>query len=95
MLHVELYARKDFPVQCEMGQAHGVVMDLLQKANLLNKGYHLFTDIFYTKPVLAQALCTAGTLLTGTVRVNSRGIPVIPTLAVGGCVDYRRVRRIP
>ena len=46
VLHVELYAGKDFPVQCEMGQAHGVVMDLLQKANLLNKGYHLFTDNF-------------------------------------------------
>ena len=90
MIHVELYAGKDFPVQFEMGQAHGVVMDLLQKANLLNKGYHLFTDHFYTKPVLAQGLCTAGTLLTGTVRGNSRGIPVIPSLAVGECYDYRR-----
>ena len=38
VIHVELYAGKDFPVQCEMGQAHGVVMDLMQKANLLNKG---------------------------------------------------------
>ena len=25
-------------MQCEMGQAHDVVMDLMQKANLLNKG---------------------------------------------------------
>ena len=46
VIHVELYAGKDFPVPCEMGQAHGVVMDLMQKANLLNKGYHLFTDNF-------------------------------------------------
>ena len=55
-----------------------------------NIGYHLFTDNFYTKPVLAQALCTAGTLRTGTVHGNSRGIPVIPSLAVGECIDYRR-----
>ena len=57
VLHVELYAGKDFPLPCEMGQAHGVVMDLMQKANLLNKGYHLFTDNIYTKPVLDQVLC--------------------------------------
>ena len=72
----------------EIGQALGVVMDLMQKANLLNKGYHLFTDNLYTKPVLAQGLCTAATLLSGTVRGNSRGIPVIPSLAVGECIDY-------
>ena len=54
-----------------MGQAHGVVMDLMQKANVLNKGYHLFTDNFYTKPILAQ------TLLTGTIRHNSRGLPAL------------------
>ena len=69
-------------MQYEMGQAHGVVMDLMQKANLLNKGYDIFTDNLFTKPVLAQALCTAGTLLTGTVRGNSRGIPVIPAQVV-------------
>ena len=90
VIHVELYAGTDFPVQCEMGQAHGVVMDLLQKANLLNKGYHLSTDNFYTKPAFDQALCTTGTMLTGTVRANSRDIPVIPnTLAIGECLDYR------
>ena len=51
----------------------------MTKANLPNKGYHLFTDNFYTKPVLAQTLLDAGTMLTGTIRGNSRGIPVVPT----------------
>ncbi|KAI0210139.1 hypothetical protein LSAT2_005143, partial [Lamellibrachia satsuma] len=73
------------------GQAHGVVMDLMRKANLLNKGYHLFTDNFYTKPVLATTLMQAGTLLTGTVRANSRGLPTLPTkMDVGEVLNYRR-----
>ena len=41
-------------MQCEMGQAHGVVMNLMQKATLLNKGYDIFTDNLFTKPVLVQ-----------------------------------------
>ena len=44
VLHVELYAEKDFPIHSDMRQAHGVVMDLMRKGNLLNKGYHLYTD---------------------------------------------------
>ena len=91
MLHVELYAGKDFPIHSDMGQAHGVVMDLMRKANLLNKGYHLFTDNFYTKPVLATTLMQAGTLLTGTVQANSRGLPTLPTkMDVGEVLNYRR-----
>ena len=72
VMHVELYAGKDFPIRSDMGQAHGVVMDLMRKANVLDKGYHLFTDNFYTKPALAETLLGAGTLLTGTVRGNSK-----------------------
>ena len=53
-------------------------MDLMRKCHLLNKGYHLFTDNFYTKPLLARILDTEGTLLTGTVRSNSKGLPAIP-----------------
>ena len=67
-----------------MGQAHGVVMDLMRKANLL-------TDNFYTKPVLATTLMQAGTLLTGTVQGNSRGLPTLPTkMDVGEVLNYRR-----
>ena len=90
VLHIELYAGKDFPIRSEHGQAHGVVMDLMRKCHLLNKGYHLFTDNFYTKPLLARILDTEGTLLTGTVRSNSKGIPAIPAkLNVGQMVQFR------
>ena len=77
--HVEIYAGKDFPIQSDEGQAQGVVMELMGMSNLLNKGYHLITDNFYTKPVLAQTLLDAQTLLTRTVRANTKGLPSIPT----------------
>ena len=44
VMHVELYAGKDFPIRSDMGKAHGVVMDLMRKAYVLDKGYQLFTD---------------------------------------------------
>ena len=91
VLHVELYAGKDFPIHSDMGQAHDIIMDLMRKANLLNKGYHLFTDNFYTKPALATTLMQAGTLLTGTVQGNSRGLPTLPTkMDVGEVLNYHR-----
>ena len=90
VMHVELYAGKDFPIHSDMGQAHAVVMKLLREANVLNKGYYLFTDNFYTKPVLATELSAANTLLTGTVCHNSRGLPVLPgRLDIGESVNYR------
>ena len=86
VLHVELYAGKDVPIHSDMGQAHAVVMKLLREAN----GYHLFTDNFYTKLVLANELSAANTLLTGTVRHNSRGLPVLPgRLDIGESMNYR------
>ena len=90
VLQVELYAGKDLPIHNDMGQAHAVVMELLREANVLNKGYNLFTDNFYTKPVLANEPSAANTLLTGTVRHNSRSVPVLPgRLDIGGSVNYR------
>ena len=91
VLHIELYAGKDFAVQSEHGQAHAVVMTLLQKANLLNKGHHLFTNNFYTKPTLAKKLDGKTTMLTGTVRGNSRGLPELPRkLKVGEAQFFRQ-----
>ena len=42
VLHIELCAGKDFPLHS--GQAHAVVTTLMEKAALLDKGHHLFTD---------------------------------------------------
>ena len=44
VLHVELYAGKYFPIRSDPGQADGIVIDLMTKVHLLNKGHHLFTD---------------------------------------------------
>lgn len=79
------------------GQAVGVVKHLLQQSRLLNKGFHLFTDNFYTKPVLADYLYDNGTLLTGTIRSNSKGLPKdIGKLqvSVGECKAYRDDKKL-
>ena len=78
VLHVAFYADNDFPIHSDMRQGHGVVMDLMRQCNMLNKGYQLFTDNFYTKPALAEVLLKAGTLWTGTVRAHSKGLPPVP-----------------
>lgn len=74
--HMELYAGKELNIQHDEGQAFGVVTNLMQKSDLFMKGYHLYTDNFYTKPRLAEYLLDRKTLLTGTVRHNSKGMPV-------------------
>lgn len=43
--------------------------------NYLNKGYHLFTDNFYTSVELARSLYQKSTYLTGTIRRNRKLVP--------------------
>ena len=93
LLHLIMYAGKDLDISYDDGQAVGVVKLLLNRAQLLNKGFHLYTDNFYTKPILAEFLFQNKTLLTGTVRRNSRGLPgEVKTLnvAVGDSKHYRK-----
>ncbi|GFR84803.1 PiggyBac transposable element-derived protein 4-like [Elysia marginata] len=75
VVQVRLYAGKDFDIHHGEGQAFGVVKELMTVSQLLNKGYHLHTDNFYTKPALAEYLLQHKTMLTGTVRVNSKNLP--------------------
>ena len=83
VVHVELFAGKDFPNHSDMGQAHGVVMDLMRKVNLLKKGYQYSPTIF--------TLLKEKTLLTEIVRTNSKGLPPLVTkMNVGQIVNYRR-----
>lgn len=42
---------------------------------LLDKGYHVFTDNYYTCPALYEALIKRQTSCTGTVRSNRLGMP--------------------
>uniref|UniRef100_A0A1B6K9E3 PiggyBac transposable element-derived protein domain-containing protein n=1 Tax=Graphocephala atropunctata TaxID=36148 RepID=A0A1B6K9E3_9HEMI len=43
-------------------------MDIMQKAELLDKHLHLFTDNFYTNIPLAEKLFSRNTYLTGTIN---------------------------
>lgn len=53
-----------------------VVMALLLGANCLNKGHHIFFDNFYTTVFMfLDLLVNFGTLCTGTLRLNRKGLP--------------------
>ena len=50
--HIEIYAGKELDVHHDEGHAFGVLDRLLTESSVYNKGYHLYTDNFYTKPKL-------------------------------------------
>ncbi|XP_037774510.1 piggyBac transposable element-derived protein 4-like [Penaeus monodon] len=65
-----------------MGQDRGVfpsskkaITDLLEKADLLDKGYQLHTDNWYTSPTLFHYLQARKTSAVGTVRLNGVACP--------------------
>ncbi|GFO01254.1 PiggyBac transposable element-derived protein 4 [Plakobranchus ocellatus] len=90
--HLEIYAGKELDTQHDGGQAYGVVERLMREGNVLNKGYHLYTDNFYTKPKMAEFLYNHKTLLTETIRANSKGLPqgMNQKLQVGETKFWRR-----
>lgn len=97
VIHVKLYAGKDLDISMEDGQAIGVVKYLLQESRLLQRGFHLFTDNFYTKPDLADFLVDNGTHLTGTVRKNSKNLPANISqlkLSVKEAKAYRKGKKL-
>ncbi|XP_069104900.1 piggyBac transposable element-derived protein 4-like [Argopecten irradians] len=57
-------------------QGTRVVLDLLHRSNLLEKGYHVVCDSFFCCVDLAKRLLEQGTYLTGTLRSN-RKMPVL------------------
>ena len=76
MYHVDLYSSKDFfATGAKEGLGHKVIMNAMKESGVLNKGYHLITDNFYTKIPLATALLDQKTYLSGTIRANSKFLP--------------------
>jgi len=59
----------------EFGHSYDMVKELMTEAGLLNKGYRLFVDNFYTSPTFTQYLHSRKTLLTGTLHSNKKGDP--------------------
>ena len=62
------------PAVQELSLSERVVADLMQP--LLQKGYHLYTDNWYTSLPLYKYLHRQGTLACGTIRSNRKGFPV-------------------
>ena len=53
-----------------------VVMGLLQKSKLLDNGYHVYMDNYYSSPELCYELYMRSTFCCGTVRKNRKGLPI-------------------
>ncbi|XP_068234377.1 piggyBac transposable element-derived protein 4-like [Palaemon carinicauda] len=92
--HIDLYSGRDFyATGSQQGFTHTVVMNIMEKSKVLNKGYHLITDNFYTKIPLAEALLIQKTSLTGTIKINSKFLPQIlvkQKLSTGETVYVRK-----
>jgi hypothetical protein len=61
--------------ELEEGHSYQVVIGLLRRASLLNKGYMLFLDNYYSSPILFDNLNNQSTSAVGTVRLNRKQIP--------------------
>ena len=69
----ELYVGKGIAEPSQYGKTYDLVMGMLEP--FLNKGYTLFTDNYYTSPILFRKLLNADTLACGTLRLNRKGVP--------------------
>jgi hypothetical protein len=58
-----------------VGQGYSVVKKLMEMGNFLNKGYHLYLDNFFTSKKLVRFLYENMTWLTGTYRIDRKGVP--------------------
>ena len=55
------------------GVTYSLVMRMMDKGDLLYKGYHLGLDNYFSFPKLFLELFTKATVATGTVRKNGKG----------------------
>ena len=73
---VVIYCGKETLLVSRPGLNHTtrVVLTLVQP--VCNMGYDLYTDRFYTSPLLARELANLGITLTGTVMANRKDMPL-------------------
>lgn len=83
--HIEMYSGTDY--LADRGATpftEKVVLVVMEKGRLLDKGYHVFTDNFYTKIPLAKSLLDRNTFLMGTMNKNSKHLcPEIKNTVLG------------
>ena len=70
----KLYTGKEESANSDLGLAHRVVLDLLK--DLEGKGYIIYTDNFYSSPLLYADLKSRGFNACGTVRSNRKKYPL-------------------
>uniref|UniRef100_A0A1B6D469 PiggyBac transposable element-derived protein domain-containing protein n=1 Tax=Clastoptera arizonana TaxID=38151 RepID=A0A1B6D469_9HEMI len=93
ILNFAFYSCKDFFNDAEEPFTQKVVAHLMRDTGLLGKGYHLFTDNYYSKIPLARFLNTHKTFFTGMVNKNSKELcqTILSTkLPAGNSVYFRK-----
>ena len=75
--------RSDLPVSTK------VVLDLLHEAAMLDQGYTVYLDNWYSSPTLYHMLQQRKTLAVGTVRPNRKWMPKDLKAKQRGDVDHR------
>ena len=63
------------PIDPSVNGTTKLVLGLLAKGQLLDKGYNIFTDNYYTSPELLCKLFYRNTFGTGTVRSTRKNMP--------------------
>lgn len=73
------------------GHSYNVILGLLRRNQLLNKGYTLYVDNYYTSPSLFDSLAAEDTLAVGTARTNRKQMPVAMQAKLGkGDIIFRQ-----
>ena len=75
MYNIIIYYGKETQLTTKPGMNHTTNVVLTLMDPLKDLGYDLFTDRFYTSPMLANELLLIGTTLTGTVMTNRKNMP--------------------
>uniref|UniRef100_A0A1B6DPN4 PiggyBac transposable element-derived protein domain-containing protein n=1 Tax=Clastoptera arizonana TaxID=38151 RepID=A0A1B6DPN4_9HEMI len=75
--HIELYSGKDYTTVAgvDIPFTERVILEVMEKSSLIDKGHHLFTDNFYTKVPLATKLFNRNTYLSGIINKRSTFLP--------------------
>ena len=75
MYNLIIYYGKETQLLTRSGLNHTTTVVLTLMDPLKDLGYDLYTDRFYTSPILAEELLSIGTTLTGTVMCNRKNMP--------------------
>ena len=69
-------ANGSHPMDPQCTRTTMLVLGLLEKFKLLDKGHRVYMDNYYTSPELLEELYFRETYACGTVRNNRKGMPI-------------------